>query len=388
MSKEVIFCIIDTPFSIEEHDYTIIFTRKGHNQIDYKIRDEYDFSSIVNVLKKIGYLEIDDLRFEYIGNYIKTKPSKKDLITSLEMTGVSYNNEFEFNMSEELKRISALVNPASIKKLFESSFELGDENTLEKTLKDLEETSHNHIEKSNKKRKTTIIPSIGKEIELSFYLLFDFVYNESVKNFFIDVNGAFSLQQKADKRYRNLIKISTEKFERFDNGDISNNRTMFFKSKKTKGDFLNEVSFLHEVVVDLIVKNKSKNDSKMVFDKREFYFDIFDIKNKVNHSENIIISLDITGYEDMLILSEKIQKEKSKQQEKTVNIEEVKTACKEVEESLTIRMLKKADEDNFKEAAYLKKNIQVVKGKIQEFKKNHKRGNLSLEDYHNFFNLG
>lgn len=387
MNKNIIFCIVDTPFSIEEHEYTIIFTKKGDINIDHKIREEYDFSSITNILEKKGYIEIEDLKFEYTGqNYVKNKPTKKDLITSLEMIGVSYGKDFESNMIQEIKKISNLINPEAIKKIFETSFNI-EGNSLEKTMKFIEENSQNPEVKEPKKRKTTILPSIGKEIELSFYLLFDFVYNDSIKDFLIDLNGAFSLDTKAEKRYRNLIRIVTEKFERFDNGDVNNNRTMFFKSKKTKEDFLNEISFLHEVVVDLIVKSNNKGENKMVFDKREFYFDIFDIKNKINNSENIIISLDITDYENMLILSDKIKKEKIKQKQKTVNIEEVKIACKEVENSLTYRMLKSADEDNFKEAASLKKNIQIVKNKIKNFKSNYKRGNLSLEDYHDFFNL-
>jgi len=389
MDKNIIFCIINTPFSIEENDYTILFTREGCDYIDYNIREEYNFSKITKALNKKGYIEIDILKFEYTGMSINNRPTKKDLISTLEIIGIVYEENFEKHMQKEVEKASSMINPDLIKKILQtSSFNSNTEkNSLETTMLALEDASRMSEIKLNKKRKRTIIPSIGKEIELSFYLFFEFIYNDQIKDFLIDINGSFSLDDELQNKYKNFIKITTEKFERFENETISNNRTLFFRTKKTKLDFLNEVSFLYEVIVDIIIKTNAKNDHKMKLDNKEFYFDLFDIRKKVNLDSKIIISLDMTDYENLLVFSDKIQNEKAKQHEKTIDFIEIKNVCKEIEDSLMSRMLKSADEDDFKEAALLKNNIQIVKNKINFFNKNHKKGNISLEEYHNYFNL-
>lgn len=378
---KISFCIIKTPFPIDEHDYTIFFTKVGTEYLDTSIKKEREFFEIVGFLKKIGYIEIDDLSFGFVGTNRTKKMTKEELIQYFRSIGMTYGNKFEKNMAYEMEQMKKLINPQSASSILKDFInELKKESAIEGKLK--------NIINSPTPEQLSSVPKFGEEIELSFYLILDFLYNEDKAEFQIDLNGSFLQEKQNIRRYRNIVKVISEKFERFEKED-SMDDGLYFRSKKTKGDIMNEISFLYEVVVDLVKHKKNTKASGEAFEKVEFYFDLFDIREKVNPNERIvIINNDAIDYVKMIDLSEAIKESSKKQELKTIEFFEVEETCKELKEQLNKRMLIFAENEEFESASRLKNDIKIIEDKIGFFKENNlKEKKISIDMFHDHFNL-
>jgi hypothetical protein len=367
-----VFCVLNNVFSENKDDLTIFFTRSGIDYLDFSIKLHEDYDNILKIMQKNDYMEVNDLTFEYVGKKSQKKEDRELIISILIANNFDYNYDFEKTMISDMKEIVNSIGPKAmenIEKAFKESLE--DKKILKKPSR-------------RRKNNTNIIPTYGQKIDLSFFLVTDFHFGDNEVSH-IDLNGGFDLQKVTPKSYRNIIKIITEKFERF---AINNDEfdVLHFRSLKSKGEILQEVGFLYEVVVDFF-KFKPNQRKNSFFAKELHYFDIFDIRERINLDERIVVSFDVTDYSNIMMLSENIANEKWTQENKNIDFEEVESSSLELLTRLDIKMKNYAKDEEFMKAAQIKSDIKKINEKMSNYKKNPIVGKISANDFHNIFNL-
>ena len=367
---DIDFCVVDVAFSSGD-DFTIFFTRSGLNDLDPTIRKEVEYEKVVKTMKKHAYSEIDEFTFEYTGGIGKKKPkTRNELISTLMDAGFFHSLTFEDAMKKKLEKLTRAIDikkGKSIEKIFNESIN-------EKTVP----------AKPKRRKHINIIPSYGEKIDITFLLVADFIFQDK-DVFGIDLNGGFDPQKGNPNTYRNIIKIITEKFERFAIDDREFDM-IHFRSLKSKGEILEEVGFLYEVFIDSL-KFRPNQRKKSFYAKEFHYFDIFDIRDKINLDERIVISVDVSDYSNLIELSESILSDKYLQLDKNIDFEDIEFSTIELIDKLNIKMTYYAHHEEFIMAAKIKKDINKITSKIERYKENPIVGKLSPEDFHNLFNL-
>ena len=77
MKLNIDFCIIKNPLEVSGDNLSIFVTKSGLQHLDESTKDEEGYKVIVDTLKEVGYLEIDNFRFEYIDSIIVKGKSEK-----------------------------------------------------------------------------------------------------------------------------------------------------------------------------------------------------------------------------------------------------------------------------------------------------------------------
>ena len=107
MKLGIDFCIIDNPFNTSEKSNLLVFiTQEGLAYLEDETKDTEGYKVAVLELKKLGFLETDNFRFEFIQNEeIKSEPLEDILISALERIGAKYSDKLEDAIISDFEQI-------------------------------------------------------------------------------------------------------------------------------------------------------------------------------------------------------------------------------------------------------------------------------------------
>jgi len=382
------YCIMKNPFGFDcEDDYSIFFTKKGLVDIDDSLKQEDQYSKLVDFLKSKGYLETDDFKFEYIDNKLKLKRLNIDQIKNmLEKAGARYNPKFEQTIQESYDQIMGDLDP----ELLRGAFEIMQNDT---DLVEILQSPEEYIEeakmeenKENKKKKITDkikrkinVPKVGDKIMLSLYLFLQCTYLEDESDFDIDLHTSLTLKNKKSQAYRSYIKVINTEFERTEDLD----GVMVLKSVRDKGDFLKEISFLYDGFFD-IVKLKDYTNEQLFFEKNRFFFCMMDVKDRIREEERLVLEIeDNDEYFGMIDISDEILEELEEQKDHMLKIEDIEDMTEDVLDILESKMFDFSEDEEFLEAARVKKEIGYIKNVVDKLVEDKgEDGEINFHEFH------
>ena len=380
METKLDFCIVENifPGSNKDRDFWVFITDHGLDYTDGSVRDREDFKSLVKTLRSRGFMEVDELRFEFIGDgdqikeFLLDRDSLKELLKN---SGATYNIEFEQNIKSDIKKLSDNIGLSILGDIYREYEEsiFGGSNPI---LSESEITLYEPMEQEEKYLK------IPEKTRLNIYLFVDVIVND-FGDLIVDVTGNFQLNSTLTDRNRTYVKIATFDFERGQNHLTKNNPDIIsFNSVKSKGEILKEISFLQEVELKMINYKRISKKGLILEPNKQFY-SILDFIDKVPFNERIVLSVDKKDYETMVGLSDRIEIEKENQSQKIIDVKEVISSINDLSNGLSEKMQDLAFDEEYKKASSVKKDLQYIQGKANSFKETFGNGGrISKEEYH------
>ena len=282
MKLNIDFCIIENPIANNDGNLLIFITRSGLDYLDERTKDEESYYRIVDTLKEVGYLETDELRFEYIKNDEVEQVKESDLIESMESAGAKYSKNLETTLKKDLEKVKDgldvnLINDF-IKQAEVEEFGSSIDEAFFYLQSDIDTEPIGYEKEAVQKFK---LPEIGESIDLNMYLMIDLALSEDTQDFTVDFTGSFTKSNKELTEagvHQNLVKIFKDSFKRVNRQN--KNGTLEFESTKTKGEMYEEITFLYDVVIDILRASKL-GDNQTMLETEGYFFNILDLKEKV-----------------------------------------------------------------------------------------------------------
>lgn len=384
------YCIMKNPFGFDgEEEYSIFFTKKGLANIDNSLKQEDQYSKLIEFLKGKGYLETDDFKFEYIDNKLKLKKLNIDQIKDmLEEAGASYNLKFEQTIQEHYEQSMGELDVELLRGAFEIMQHDSDLVRIIQDPDEYEEVEESEYKKMDEKKKESIsdkikrkinTPKVGEKVFISLYLFLQCTYMEEESDFDVDLHASLTLKHKKSQSYRSYIKVINAEFERVESKD----GTVELKSIKNKGDLLKEISFLFDGFFD-IVKLKDYTSEQFLLEKNRFFFCMMDVKDRIREEEVLTVELENDDeYFRMIDISDEIYEELEEQKEHKLTIEDIEEMTEDVVEILENKMLDFSDDEEFLEAARVKKEIAYIDDTVDKLvQEKGKDGEINFHDFH------
>ena len=387
MKLNIDFCIIKNPLENSNNNLLIFITNKGSISLDDSTKKDDGYKIVVNALKEMGYLETDSLRFEYIQNENKEDSDRETLFNLLREVGANYSEGLEEVIVENFETLKNGLDLEFINNLIKQSNDEEFDSTIDEAFYKLQTED---VEKAVALESDEVefrLPKMGDIVDLDMYLFVDLFLMDDTKDFSADLSGSFSKENKnsISGLYKSLIKIFSDSFHRVNFNN--NSEVIELMSDKSKGEIYKEISFLYDIVID-VIKAKKFDDRKTVLETDGYYFNILDLKEKINMNEKIYFEVKVEDYRTMLGMSNSIKLEKTnRQQKETIKISEVTEECEEFIESIEENMLIYAAEEEFDEALKLKETTNSIKRKVKSFKEVVSgRNKICIGEFHELLN--
>lgn len=386
MKLKIDFCIIKNPWEKSSDSLSVFVTKSGLDHLDESTKDEEGYKIIVDALKKVGYLETDKFRFEYISNENAEDSNKSNLTELLQEAGANYSKTLEDSLNKDFETLQSNLDLDLINNMMKESDieEFG--SSIDEAFFKFQTDKTVQVSDENNDQDITL-PRIGEEITLNLYLFVDLFINDDIENYKVDLSGSFSKEstESINGYYKSLIKIFTDSFKRVNYN--KNSEIIELVSTKSKGDLYKEISFLYDVVID-VIKASRYNDQQTMLETNGYYFNILELKEKINLEEKIYFEVGVNDFKTMLGLSKNIAFEKeTKQQNQVIEIDEVREECDEFIEVLEMDMIALAEDEEFKSAQELKEKVSKIKEKVENFEKEMSssgRKKISIGEFHDF----
>jgi len=349
------FCVLHNPVNI--NGAPIVFlTKLGENFLDTSVIEDSEYELAVAVMEELGYVESDLLTFEFSMDPDYKAMNKNNLIFKLEAKGLVYNKNLEQNLLSDFNLAkSAIINA---------------DGRLGGNLQNLYLKSP--LEPEDFFRKTSDlyrIPKVGEKITLYFYLFLECKFKNG--NCYLNLNGNFN--SSANQKTKNFLQVAKYDFIRTNN--TFNPNIITLKSVFSNGEIVKTLpmhlggSFIHKL-----------NDSKKIF-----IYHLMEIKNNINKKNRITIEVDnINNFDSMMLISNEIKAEYTRQNHSEVRLETVKELLDDCSIVLNKKMLKFASEDKYENASIVQKDIAYIKTRIDNINndKEYLPTKLFVKKYH------
>jgi hypothetical protein len=336
-NNKLVFCAIPSPQNNKK--YLVFVAPKGSNVVDDSFCSNPDYEILVQLLNDKGLEEIDSCSFE-TKDAIKNKKELEILLKNLVKLGIKYSKPLEFNIMSEFQ----ILNQSIIFDFLPFKNNLKTDNSL---------LGLDEFVVKNK------VPGVGEKIKLNFYLFLQCVF-QSENNVFLELVG--DLYSKENTNFKNFLQITSSDFVRIDSGFP---QVIILQSVKTYADFLKEINFLYKGNFKY-VKHIIDPEGRAVVRTKEFHYNILEIKKHINPSLRIVVEVNLNKYyDDMILMSKKIKREKSNYKKTSFDISNIKSDMNELKERLSSKMLNFAEMDEFEKAENVKKDIVFIDNKMQ-----------------------
>lgn len=385
MNLNIDFCIVKNPLDGSDNKLLIFVTKSGLAYLDKSVMEEEGYKLVVDALKEVNYIETGLLQFQYFYSEKIEDSDESKLFLLLENMGANHSQELMENIYRDFDLIENNVDLRLISEMMQNSQVESFESSIEEAFYRL------HSEQVEFTDFTTgnVIPEVNEAILLNMYLFFDIIFkpkgNEyNYEDYKANLSSSFSKQisnDASDGEYKTLIKIISDNFVR---KHSEKENVLLFESTKTKHDLCKEISFLYEVVID-IIKASKLSENQTILEESGYYFNILDLKAKLGADEKLTFEIPFEKFDEIINNSNKILKERNElQNEDMIDVEEVIEECEEFISSLQEVMINFAQEEQFKEASKIKETIGFMSNKLEIFKTKFVRTEIiSIEQFHN-----
>jgi len=379
MSKNLSFdfCIIPNPFSNGTRNM-IFIAKSGDNFLDKSLVDTRDYMDIKEILEKFGYTETSHLQFESSNNSNSKESSPKKMKSFLESCGLQYSRELEVNIVRDLTNLKNETDEAARNKFDfmseESNFDLTKENLISEKTKNKLIESRSELFKFKHRE-----PEISGKVTLYFYLFLEFGFNQFGRPI-IQFGGDFYNSEDHDDR--NYIKIVSSDFERV--SDPKKPNAIILSSCKTQSDFLKEAGILYSGYFKY-QRNVESMDA-MIVQEKKYPYKLAEVKKFLDPKQSIVVETNRMGYDKLITLSNKIKTEsivESRQYIPTVDIEQ---EAESLSQFLSQKMQVLSEQDQFEEAARMKKDVDFIINQVEYIKKLEKT-QITTEEYFKIFSI-
>lgn len=378
------FCIIDNPFNTSDKSNLLVFiTKEGLEYLEDKTVETDGYRKAVSELKKLGFLETDNFRFEFIQNDdLNYEPEENMIISTLENIGATYSDKLEDNIYQDFSNLKDNIDLDLINSLIKEAETVSYDSSIDKAFNDL----HNYKDPITEDLEDVYeidLPKIKEIIELNLFIFIDMFFKEG-EDFVADISGDFTRNQKnlPSGVFRSMVKIFKDNFKRVNYN--KNPDVIELISTKTKGEILKEISFLYDVSIE-VVKAQKFNETKFLIENEPKYYNILQIKDHIgNLEECIYFEVSVKDYFKLISKSKSIgiQKE-SKQDKETIYVDEVVDEALFFIETIKSDIKSCAKNEEFEEALVLKEISNSLDKKVDNFKKQFKdKEKMSIEDFH------
>lgn len=350
------FCIIYNPI-FENDSYIIYFTRRDESVLDYSLREEENYDELLNFMRTLGYMEVDYLTFDFIGDRNdQEKLEMEDIMARLIEKGVRYNIRFEDVIKE----------------------------TLETLKDDLDSDYHDLLFNPGPARKKETIPSrkytlpeIGNRLNIYFYLFLECHFLNNSEGF-LKVTGDF--ESKENTNDRNFLRILNTDFVRIKSDDEDYLR---FETRKSASEIIKSVSFLQGGYFQISKDEEDEEDlarnSKLI----TFFYSILEIKNKIKTTDKIIVEVPKAKFDIMMEISQRIRFENKIYEKENITAEDIITSFEVLKKMSNKKMIELAEEEEFRKAAAIKRDIKIVSQK-EKFYIENLNCDLTRREYNKF----
>lgn len=377
MSKKIIFdfCIIPNPFASGTRN--IIFVAKsGDNFLDKSLAEKNEYKDIKEIIEKFGYTETSQLQFESSNNS-STQSSLREMKVFLESCGLKYSRELEVSI---IKDFTNLKNETDEDARNNLDFMYGnidfnsDDSTINKKTKNKLIESREELFKFKHKE-----PEMFDKVTLYFYLFLEFGFNQYGKPV-IHFNGDFNSSEDYDNR--NYIKIVSSDFERVIDPNKPN--SIVLSSCKTQKDFLKEIGILYSGFFKY-QRSIEKMDS-MVVQEKKYPYKLAEVRKFLAPNQSIVVETNRMGYDTLIKLSNKIKTESVIESRQFIPTGEIEHEAQELSQFLNKRIEILSEDEEFEEAAKIKKDVDFISNQVSRIKKMNKT-EITTKEYFKIFSI-
>lgn len=346
------FCIIYNPI-FENDSYIIYFTRRDESVLDYSLREEESYDELLNFMRTLGYMEVDYLTFDFIGDRNdQEKLEMEDIMARLIEKGVRYNIRFEDVIKE----------------------------TLETLRDDLDSDYDDLVFNPGPNRKREIIPTrkytlpeVGNRLNIYFYLFLECHFLNNTEGF-LKVTGDF--ESKENTSDRNFLRILNTDFRRIKSDDED---VLRFETVKSASEIIKTVSFLQGGYFQMSNGEEESKNSKLI----TYFYSILEIKNKIKTTDKIIVEVPTYKFDIMMEISQRIRMENKIYEKDDITSEDILTSFEVLRKMATKKMIELADDEEFRKAAAIKRDIKIV-GQKEKFYIENLNRDLTRREYNKF----
>lgn len=377
MGKEIKFdfCIIPNPFAIGDRDMVFI-AKTGDNFLDKTISDTKEYQDVKEILEQFGYTETNDLQFESSDNSHIT--GKSEIVNFLEECGLTYSRELEVNIIRDLNNLKEESDKAINNNL---DYVYGTEEFSDFNYSPIGDKTKNKLMESKSElfKYKYREPGLREKVTLYFYLFIELGFNQFGKPV-IQFGGDFKDSEDYDDR--NYIKIVKSEFERV--GDPKKPNAIILSSCKNQGDLLKEIGILYSGYFKY--QRNFEKDGSMFIKETKYPYKIAEVKKHINPDQAIVVETNRMGFDKLMDLSTKIQNESVIESKQKISVDEIESEAVELSKFLSRKMTILSDNDEFEEAAKMKKEIDFIEDKVNLIKDLDKY-EITTEEYFNIFSL-
>jgi hypothetical protein len=379
MSKELSFdfCIIPNPFSNGSRNI-IFIAKSGDNFMDKSLVDTKSYIDIKEILEKFGYTETSYMQFESSNNSTPPESSAREMRAFLKSCGLCYSRELEVNIIRDLTNLKNETDKAAQNNLEfiygDGSFESNDKSPINENTKNKLIESKSELFNFNYKE-----PELREKVTLYFYLFLEFGFNQYGKPI-IQFGGDF--KDSDDHDDRNYIKIVQSDFERV--GDPKKPNSIVLSSCKTQSDFLKEAGILYSGYFKY-QRSVEKMDA-MVVQEKKYPYKLAEVKKFLDPNQSIVVETNRMGYDRLIKFSNKIKTESIVESRRCIPTEDIEQEAEELSQFLTNKMKALSEQEEFEEAAKMKKDVDFIKEQVDYIKKMEKP-EITTEEYFKLFSI-
>lgn len=377
MSKKLIFdfCIIPNPFASGIRN--IIFVAKsGDNFLDKSLVEKKEYKDIKEIIEKFGYTETGQLQFESSNNP-SNQSSVGEMKTFLESCGLKYSRELEVNIVKDFTNLKNETDDDARNNIDfiygNNDFISGDSPISKKTKNKLIESREELFKFKHKE------PEMLDKVTLYFYLFLEFGFNQYGKPV-IHFNGDFNSSEDHDNR--NYIKIVASDFERV--LDPNKPNSIVLSSCKTQKDFLREIGILYSGFFKY-QRNIEKMDS-MVVQEKKYPYKLAEVRKFLAPNQSIVVETNRMGYDTLIKLSNKIKTESVIESRQFIPTGDIEHEAQELSQFLNKKIEILSDDEDFEEAAKVKKDVDFINNQVDRIKKMNKT-QITTKEYFKIFSI-
>lgn len=375
------FCIIPNPFSNGSRNM-IFIAKSGDNFIDKNLINSKDYQDIKEIIEKFGYTETGYLQFESSNNS-QASSTPIEIKKFLENCGLSYSRELEVSVIRDLNILKKESDKSAQNTLDfiygDYTDSMMDDEGVEEVI--LEESTKNKLieAKSELFRFKNKEPEVKEKITLYFYLFLEFGFNQFGKPI-IQFGGDFNDSDNHDDR--NYIKIVSSEFERV--GDPKKPNSIILSSCKNQGDFLKEIGILYSGFFRY--QRSIEKMNSIIVEEKKYPYKLAEIKKFLDPSQSIVVETNRMGYDRLVSLSNRIKSESVVEAEKLISTTDIQQRAEELSKFLIKRMSNLSDNEDFEDAAKMKKDVDFIMNQV-EYIKSLNKTQITTEEYFKLFSV-
>lgn len=364
--KEVYeFCVIPNPFSNGLRN--IVFISKNGEKIDEtSFCEDNSYLDIKGVLEKFGYTETSPLQFESSNNSPVNKVSTKEVKKTLQKCGLKYNRELEISALKKLESFKNLENDFSHKFEYDNPIPKETKNKLIESKGDLFKFKHSE-------------PEVGDKVTLYFYLFLELGFTSSGKPV-LQFSGDFEDTGHLDNK--NYVKIVKSEFKRV--RDSKKPNSIILSSTKKQSDFLKEIGMLYGGYFKYQTIYESRNS--MMTKENKYKYNLVEVKKYLSPEQSIVIETNRMMYDELMTLSNKARYQYYKENKEYIDTVDINRKSKELVDFLEGKMITLSDNEDFEEAAELKREVEKINSKLF-FLKELDKPEITMKEYFKIFSF-